>query len=113
MTDNMLTELYENYHKIYTDASKASETTGIDITDLRLNRLAIGINNKIQITNAELVAILRALSIAVDSNDNRIAILTDSLEGCRQIETGKEDNYIIKLIWSEIQLQPRKEFVIQ
>lgn len=113
MTGSMLATIYCGHYKIFTDASKSSLATGIGITDLRHNRIGIGINNKMQITNAELIAILRAIRIAAESRNRQIVILTDSLEGCRQIDVGNDGNYIIKEIWSEIHLQCDKEFSVQ
>lgn len=102
ITENMLEENYHDHYKLFTDASKTESATGIGITDLRTVQLSIGINNKIQITNAELVAILRAIRLISTATVEEAVILTDSAEGCRLLDVGDPDNYIVNLIWSEI-----------
>lgn len=106
-------ESYNEHYNIYTDASKIENATGIGITDIKWNRLAIGINDKIQITNAELVAILRAIRLIREMDVEEAVILTDSMEGCRLINRGDPDNYIVNLIWSEIGTMTPRRIVVQ
>lgn len=55
---------YQDHYKIYTDASKIENGTGIGIADLCTTHFSIGITKEMQITNAEMVAILKGIIVA-------------------------------------------------
>lgn len=68
----------------------------------------------VQITNAELIAILQAIILVVNiSNKKKIVIFSDSKEGCRELEEGHEDSYLISTIWKLIADMVNYEFAIQ
>jgi len=99
---------------VYTDASK-QETgrVGIGVTDNRTYGRSERLSDKFQITNAELVAILRAVVEAEKRPENKIVILTDSMNGCDWIEAGLKDNYLVHLIRGEMARMSEKEFTLQ
>lgn len=47
MTEKMIDEECDEFYKIYADASKSSDATGVGITDTRFCKLAIGMNSKV------------------------------------------------------------------
>lgn len=89
--------------KIYTDASKQIDNiTGIGITDTRRIQKYERLPDAMQISNAELVAILKAIFIFKNSPEMKLVILTDSLTGCEWIVRGLHNNYIVHLIREKI-----------
>lgn len=100
--DTVIQERYEGYHKYYTDASKRNNQTGIGVTDLRGNGCSLVINDRIQITNAEMVAILKAIIISEERDHQNIVILSDYKEGCDWLNRGIFDNYLVYTVWAEI-----------
>ncbi|KAG4079431.1 hypothetical protein HA402_015681 [Bradysia odoriphaga] len=106
--------LYNNFHKIYTDASKKENgRTGIGITNLRSIRSCERLSELFQISNAELVGILKAI-LSAESNDCRnVVILTDSLNACNWIAEGPRNNYLVHLIREQISRLKDTNFILQ
>lgn len=62
LTNSAINGRYKDFHKIYTDASKQKDgSTGIGITTMRTIRSFERVSNLFQITNAELVAVLKGI----------------------------------------------------
>lgn len=78
-----------------TPMPKCNDKAGIGITDLRSKNYSIGINNRIQIYNAELVAILKAIMVEIETEHREVVILTDSEEQCRGLLNGDAENYLV------------------
>lgn len=83
----------------FTDASKQGDgRTGIGITDGRQFRSTERISELIQISNAELLAVLKAVLAAESTQCGKFLILTDSLNSFERIVNGTEDSYLVHLI---------------
>lgn len=103
LAENRIMQHYGEYHKIYTDASKQdSGRTGIGISDLRSIRDFERVFDLFQITNAELVAILKAIIAVEEICKDKLVIFTDSLNGCKWIRQGLHDNYLVHFIRERI-----------
>lgn len=114
LVETMLSERYENHYKIYTDASKQlNGNTGVGLTDLGRVRSHERISNLFQITNAEMVAILKAVMESESVTSQRVVILTDSLSSCKLLRNGSSNNYIVHLLREQIQRISGKEFILQ
>lgn len=66
-----------------------------------------------QITNAELVAILKAILSFETMGKERLVILTDSITGCKWTKSGLQNNYLVHLIREQIERMYDKDFIIQ
>lgn len=86
LADTTIRDEYGLFKQVYTDASKKEDgRVGIGINDGRKVRNFERLSGFFQITNAELVAILKAV-IALDNEEyDDMVILTDSLNGCKWI----------------------------
>lgn len=88
---------YKNYVELYTDASKTDEGTAVGITDRSGElRETNKINNNYSITNAELLAISKAIETIQENEYEKAVIYTDSKGAC-QILLNKatvQDNFI-------------------
>lgn len=105
---------YGSFHRIYTDASKQKDgRVGIGVSDGRKLRSCERLSDRFQITNAELVAILKAILYFDDTEKVRIVVLTDSLNGCKWIRQGLTNNYLVHLIREQVNRMKDKQFTIQ
>ncbi|XP_058816174.1 uncharacterized protein LOC131679461 [Topomyia yanbarensis] len=82
-----ITNDYQEFNKIYTDASKNANgvaTAALDSQDQisRTNK----INANVSITNAELIAIRDAIRICNEKNYSKAVIITDSKSACEMIK---------------------------
>lgn len=102
LADSKISQEFHNHYKVYTDASKQRDgRTGIGITDLRRVRSSERISELFQISNAELVAMLKAIHMFEESKHHQLAIFTDSLNGYRWLKEGQHDNYLVHFIRKE------------
>nr|XP_029728542.1 uncharacterized protein LOC115266451 [Aedes albopictus] len=102
---NGRTEIQDFQH-FYTDASKTDTGTAIAVYNAAENEiLAESINNNFSITNAELLAILKALEIVKENNVYKAVILTDSRSACEMLLGDQifAENYIAWEIYKEVQ----------
>lgn len=113
LASTLIQERYSTSYNIYTDASKSNGQTGIGITDLRYKNYSIGITHNIQITNAELAAIWKAIIVALDTDNSSIVIFTDSEEGCRALTNGDVENYLVHAIWKLVNNHPQRTITVQ
>lgn len=103
LAEKRIEEVYSNYKKIYTDASKKDNgRIGMGMTDCGVIRKAERGHDLLQISNGELFAILMAIIESEKLVETNIAIFTDSLNGCKWLESGLNDNYIVHFIRGEI-----------
>ena len=104
---------YRDAFVLYTDASKKDNEVGFGITNGIDINLKYKLDGNLQITNAELIAIINAILIATESTQTKIVICTDSKESCRAICKGQRENYLINLIWKLISERENKFFFVQ
>lgn len=114
LANSKMTSEYGEHYKIFTDASKQADgRTGIGLTDMRNIRNCERLSGLFQITSAELVAILKAIYQCERIRCNKVVIFTDSMSGCRWIERGLRNNYLVHAIRDEAQQMPDRSVVIQ
>lgn len=87
--------------------------TGIGISALHKIRSNERISDLFQITNAELVAILKTIPTFESTEEKLLVILTDSLCGCKWLEKGLQSNYLVHLIREKITRMSDRIFTIQ
>lgn len=66
---------------------------GNAVTDMHRIRALERLTNVLQISNAELAAILKALCLFEEMGRENEVILTDSMNSCKWLRNGNEDNY--------------------
>lgn len=90
-----------------------SGRTGIGVTDLRSIQCFERISDLFQITNAELVAILKAIIAVEKICIDKLVIFTDSMNGCKWMRQGPHDNYLVHFIRERISQLHDKTINIQ
>lgn len=107
---------YKNFKHIYSDASKTAAGTAIAVFDSEDESvLTDKINNNYSITNAELLAIAKAITNIQEKKYNRTVIFTDSCGAC-QILNNKETTMSNFLAWQIVGAMQRhigRKIVIQ
>ncbi|XP_065091068.1 uncharacterized protein LOC135712034 [Ochlerotatus camptorhynchus] len=95
---------YEDFHHLYTDASKTTTGTALavyDHTDQQV--LTQKINPNYTITNAELLAIRSAIELAKEKKYHKAVIFTDSKGACQTIRNRSKQNENF-LAWEIVKL---------
>lgn len=104
LAETRMAEWYGNHFQFFTDASKQKDNkTGIGITDAHHIRNCERVPDLMQISNAELTAILKALVIAENVDTRKLVIFTDSLVSCEWITQGPHNNYLVHAIRAQVQ----------
>lgn len=118
LIEDKLNTDYEDHHKIFTDTGKDHHKldtgrTGISITDLRHLKSWERVDELIQISNAELIAILKAILSFKLADSRKVVILSDSLNGCDWLQKGLRNNYPVHVIKEQIERIHDVDFTIQ
>ncbi|XP_062703986.1 uncharacterized protein LOC134286390 [Aedes albopictus] len=98
--------MYKEYSKIFTDGSKTSSGTALAVYDeTDSTNIAESINTNFSITNAELLAILRAIELVKLKGYKKSIIFTDSKSACEMLLNLRtiKDNYLLGEIYKELQ----------
>ncbi|XP_046974495.1 uncharacterized protein LOC124540818 [Vanessa cardui] len=82
-----INDKYDNYHKIFTDASKKNEDEGIAFFDPQIgSSIKLKLNLNIPIMSAELIAIAECLSYIKSLGGKNFVILSDSKSALQHIK---------------------------
>lgn len=73
LADHMIATVYKDFYRLYTDASNRGAGNGIGIADLWTKNYAITIAKDVQITNIELVAILKGIIVASELSGTSVS----------------------------------------
>lgn len=102
----MIRSQYPNHNHIFTDGSKLNDKTGYGFYDSKEKISFSGrLKSQFTITNAELVAILKALEYVEINKLNNVVILTDSKSTTQLLKNrtvSSSDNYLIFEIFNRI-----------
>lgn len=80
---------------------------------MRSKNYSIRINNCIQVSNAELAAILEALIVVFDSDHADVVVFAGSEGGCRALSRGGFEDYLVHAMWEIVNNQAHRRIAVQ
>ncbi|XP_058817251.1 uncharacterized protein LOC131680553 [Topomyia yanbarensis] len=107
---------YKNFNFLYTDASKTASGTAMAVFDETDNTvIRKKINGNYSTTNAELLAISKAVDVISEKNYKKAVIFTDSQGSCKMLLNNNivQENFIAWQIIKSLKLTINKRILIQ
>ncbi|XP_055590696.1 uncharacterized protein LOC129742779 [Uranotaenia lowii] len=95
----ILVSKYQNHHRVYTDASKTSNSCGVGIyLETNKRKISLKLEKETCIMTAEIIAIRIAVDEITRSGLQKSVILTDSLSSCKVLENSLNTKHCSAII---------------